>query len=505
MSILYLQESQHSPHTMTGLTNTTTRRLWQYLLVVAVLVVTQYPTASAETIREIILRHDELSNFRQALERTGFLEGILSQTDDPEEVYTVLAPSNEAIAKSQLFQTYMAGIHENPPTWKWHILRATRHHILDKVSYNSTELFDKKHDAHYSLEGPIKVSQFFGVLGGAGIVTADLKADNGYVHIMDEVIKAPFFEHSFASLTEQSEFGPDWLDRTSLKTIVDFVDGYHVYGHLLPQGQTHVGCRIRALNRIGLFYLPQCINGAPPTTIIQGEFLNETWKERTVTDFLEYTLIDRNYYNPDIPDRYQELIRATNNCSDMWVTKSVTGKLCFNDGCVVATPDSREYLANNGYGYVVDKCIVCSGVSMLANYGAEFTNYNLRDISQFLISSEWNLRNLSLSVGDGGPITLLASADSGFNIFNLEDTTKLSSDKWKPHQWDLLRHNILQGVYTEQDFIDLWYQNQTAYNLTTLAGQNVTFDLRHDEETNKDVVLVQGGDLWYPNIKGVDG
>lgn len=471
------------------------------------LIVTQclLPLALGETIRQIIENRNELSKFAQALRRTDFLEGILDQPVDDGDGegggYTILAPSNAAIENNEFFATYMEGIHENPPRWHWHIVRATRHHILDSVSYNSTELFDSKHDAHYSFEGPVEVSHFFGVIGGAGFETKDLKASNGYVHIMDKVIEAPFFQHSFASLTQQPEYGPDWLDRVSLKTIVDFVDGYHVYNNLLPQGQTHVGCRIRALNRIGLFYLPQCINGAPPTSIKHGEFLNETWTERTITDFLEYTIIDRLYYNRDIPDTYQELIRATNNCSDMWVTKSATGKLCFNDGCVVATPDSREYLASNGYGYVVDKCIVCSGVSMLANYGAEFTNYNLRDISQFLISSEWNLRNLSLSVGDGGPITLLAAADQGFSIFNLEDTTRLASDKWKPHQWDLLRHNILQGEYTEKDFKDIWAENQTAYNLTTLAGQNVEFDYDPEE----DVVLVQGGKLWKPNIKGVDG
>lgn len=460
------------------------------------------PCAANTSIRDIIMQREDLSLFRVALQRTGLLEDLLDKVGDPDSVYTVLAPSNEAIEKNDYFKTYMAGIHENPPRWHYHILRATRHHILDSVALNNTELFDKKYDVHYSLEGKVEVSQFFKVIGGAGIETPNLKADNGYVHIVDRVIEASFFEHSFSSLTLQSEFGPDWLDRVSLKTIVDFVDGYHVYNHLLEQGQTHVGCRIRALNRIGLFYLPQCINGAADTTIKKGEFLNETWKNRTVTDFLEYTLIDRNYYNRDIPNRYQELIRATNNCSDMWVTKSITGNLCFNDGCVVETPDSREYLANNGYGYIVDKCIVCSGVAMLANYGAEFTKYNLRDISQFLIASEWNLRNLSLSVGNGGKITLLAASDPGWDIFNLEDVTKLASDKWKPHQWDLLRHNILQGEYLEDDFIRLWEENgKTEYNLTTLAGQNVTFD--YDEK--RDTVLVQGGDLWWPNIKGVDG
>jgi uncharacterized surface protein with fasciclin (FAS1) repeats len=455
---------------------------------------------AAQSLRDLIMGTEEISEFRVALERTGYLEQILNELNDPDMVYTVLAPSNEAIDGNVYFQTYMKGIHENPPRWHYHIERATRHHILDGVALNTTQIFDQSKDVHYSLEGPVPVSHFFNVIGGASIQVSNLKAANGFLHIIDKVIEAPFFEHSLSSLEEQPEYGPDWLDRVSMQTIVDFVGARSTYNNILESGQTHVGCRIRGLNRIGLFYLPQTINQSPDIKF--GEFLNETWTNRTVHDFLEYTLINRNYYNRDIPDRYQELIMATNGCSHMWVTKSRTGTLCFNDACVVATPNSREYLANNGNGYVVDKCIVCSGVSMLTSYASEYTNYNMKDMSQYLTASEWNLRNLSLSVGDGGPITLFAASDPGFDIFNLEDITKLATDKWKPHQWDLLRHTMLQGEFLEEDLISLWHEhNETAYNMTMLSGQNVLFD--YDVEKNK--VLVDGGELWYPDIQGVDG
>ena len=53
----------------------------------------------------------------------------------------------------------------------------------------------------------------------------------------------------------------------------------------------------------------------------------------------------------------------------------------------------------------------------------------------------------------------------------------------------------------------LWNENgQQAYNLTTLAGQNVTFNLETDPDPTKaGKVVVNGGHLWYPDIKGVDG
>jgi len=139
---------------------------------------------------------------------------------------------------------------------------------------------------------------------------------------------------------------------------------------------------------------------------------------------------------------------------------------------------------------------------MLLNVAAEYTVYNLRDTAQFFISSEWNLRNLSRSVGDGGPVTMFASTNSGYNFFNLEDTTRLATDKWKPHMWDLLRHMMVQGVYLEQDLKDLYVGNgNQEYNLTSLAGQPITIGY----DSGRNVVQVDGGDLFYADIKGVDG
>ena len=89
-----------------------------------------------------------------------------------------------------------------------------------------------------------------------------------------------------------------------------------------------------------------------------------TFKNETIYNFLEYSLLPKNYYRTDIPDMYQGLVMPIHNCAHMWVTKGAHQRLCFNDGCQVATPHPREFLSSNGYGYVVDKCIVCPGVSM---------------------------------------------------------------------------------------------------------------------------------------------
>eukprot|EP00522_Entomoneis_paludosa_P014952 CAMPEP_0172453626 /NCGR_PEP_ID=MMETSP1065-20121228/10853_1 /TAXON_ID=265537 /ORGANISM="Amphiprora paludosa, Strain CCMP125" /LENGTH=731 /DNA_ID=CAMNT_0013205811 /DNA_START=128 /DNA_END=2323 /DNA_ORIENTATION=- len=459
------------------------------------------------TIRQILEGNDNLSLFRSSLSAIEWLE---EELDDPEKTFTVFAPTDDAIRASAYWKLYMEGIEENPVRWKWHLHHSCMNHIIADTKIGASELFDGTKNHIFSLEDSLIIAHNNQVIGGARMLSPNLEAVNGYVHVMDKVMNPDFYAHSFEELERQSEFGPDWLDRVSMQTIVDHLDARSYYTHLIEEGQTHVGCRIRALNRIGLFYLPKTLNRSPEIKF--GEFLNESFKEETKYNLIEYSLIHKNYYRQDMADHYMEWIMAANGCSHVLVTKSDTGRLCFNDGCQVATPKPREFLANNGQGYVVDKCIVCSGVAMLLEYAAVYTPFNLKDAAQFWETSEWNLRNLSMSAGNGGPVTVLASIDNAFNEFNAEDVARISTDKWKRHQWNFLHHQMIQGTYLEEDFVELWYNNSgRPYNITMISGENATFD--YDEERKK--VMVYGnavvdvnkryGDMWFSNLKGIDG
>jgi hypothetical protein len=60
---------------------------------------------------------------------------------------------------------------------------------------------------------------------------------------------------------------------------------------------------------------------------------------------------------------------------------------------------------------------------------------------------------------------------------------------------------MLQGIYLEQDLKDLYEVNAGEYNLTSLAGENITFGY----DAARDLIQYQGGDLFFTDIKGVDG
>jgi hypothetical protein len=138
---------------------------------------------------------------------------------------------------------------------------------------------------------------------------------------------------------------------------------------------------------------------------------------------------------------------------------------------------------------------------MLAEYAGDYTTHITKIVSQYFISSEWNRRNLSKSVGDGGPITLFAAVNDGWSSVNGEDATRLSTDVWKPHQLDLLRHMMVQGNFTEQMLRDRYVTEKGAYNMTSLANQ--TLQVMVDPVTNN--LTIAGGSILFNDIKGVDG
>jgi uncharacterized surface protein with fasciclin (FAS1) repeats len=282
-----------------------------------------------------------LNLFRDALQAAGLLDGYLSNTTVE---YTILAPSNAAIQASPEFQLYLQGTNETIPRWNHHLRQALQQHIIDGL-FNDTDIFDLQTSELLSHQDPIAINQLDLLIQSGQIVENNIVATNGIIHVIDKVIKTVFMSQSFSQLELQTEYGPDRLGRTAITDVVDFTGSREVLNQIRPEGQTFIGCRIRAFNRLEE-YLPQTSYGAP--LVIQGEFLNASLKNETIDNFIRYSLIPRNFYYEDVPDNFEELIFSENHCSHMWVTKR-KGELCFNNGCVVHDEGPfRTFLASNG-------------------------------------------------------------------------------------------------------------------------------------------------------------
>jgi uncharacterized surface protein with fasciclin (FAS1) repeats len=143
----------------------------------------------------------------------------------------------------------------------------------------------------------------------------------------------------------------------------------------------------------------------------------------------------------------------------------------------------------------------------MAKFAGDWTPFDLKDTAQFFVSTLWNLRDLRHSVGPRETITqnnltLFAPSIEAWAVLNLEDVTRLSTPEWIPHVRDLCGHMLVEGVLMEEDLKKRWYDNgKKGYNLTSLINETIPID--YDEQRGK--VLVSGGDLYYPDIKGYEG
>ena len=137
---------------------------------------------------------------------------------------------------------------------------------------------------------------------------------------------------------------------------------------------------------------------------------------------------------------------------------------------------------------------------MLVDVASIHTAYNLEDNAQLLGATEWNLRDIRQSVGDGTDVTMFASINTGWDFFNRDDMLRIVTDKWKIHMWNLMEHTMVQGAWTKKALADR-YNEIGPYKLTSLAGEPIQVDWN----PVKNEVTVAGGELFFPNIQGPDG
>jgi uncharacterized surface protein with fasciclin (FAS1) repeats len=299
-------------------------------------------SAAAVTVRDAIEVRDDVTRFQQALIALDMFEQVLG---DESQTFTVFAPSDSAIDDSELWNLYFVGIDENPPTWERHLRAAVNNCIVKGSVLRQNQIFNDQITSLESMQDRLLISQFLGRVAGAPIETADILASNGILHVMSGVLEPEFFDHSFADLEEQPEFGPDVLNRTSLVDVVNLSGSRGELGVVREQGTTFVGCRIRGYVRMGQDYLPQTINGA--FNVRDGELMNATRANETYAEMM-YSLIPQNYYSENIKPGFYDLVLPVNDCAHMWVNY-FEGTLVFNDGLTVETPEERTFLASNGY------------------------------------------------------------------------------------------------------------------------------------------------------------
>lgn len=293
-----------------------------------------HPVVS-QNLDGVLSLRPELSRFVESLKLFPELELLLKDND---QQVTLLAPSNDAIAKSSTR-------FDKPLDWKYHLNETIRSHfIVDALltadalnSLNSIRVL-AGHELQVYGENLVEEST---------LVTVDLQATNGILHIVDSVLPASFDQYSLADLETQTEFLPPPGGATGRPSLVNIVDSVG-REDLKPQeelGLTFLGCDSRALENIDQDY-DQTINNSP--SVLNGELLNKTRPtEEVLHQFVQYNLLQQNFYFDELSDGLLAASLPVGGCGHVWITKQ-NGRLCFGDACVLTEPQPRTYLASNG-------------------------------------------------------------------------------------------------------------------------------------------------------------
>ena len=147
------------------------------------------------------------------------------------------------------------------------------------------------------------------------------------------------------------------------------------------------------------------------------------------------------------------------------------------------------------------KPLVPPGLAEVLGYTALFTTINLKDMHQYYVSSGWNLRNLTKSIGTGhGSFNVFAPLQGGFGEFNIEVAVRISTLEWQRHLWDFLLHLTVEPAHTQEEWTQIVTDAGGYLEVKMLSGFNTTMRIEDGELT------IDGAKFLRPaNLKGVDG
>jgi transforming growth factor-beta-induced protein len=139
----------------------------------------------APTIAELATQTPELSILVQAAEKAG----LVDELNDRSARLTVFAPTNEAFA-ALLADLGLTSLDQVPPETAEAIL--LDHVVAKKLSSKRLARFDRRDVEPKALGGlSIDFDRSPAGVNDAGVVAADIKAANGYVHVIDKVLVDP--------------------------------------------------------------------------------------------------------------------------------------------------------------------------------------------------------------------------------------------------------------------------------------------------------------------------
>lgn len=468
------------------------------------------PCAAKKSIFEVADGDDRLGTLVAAVTAAG-LEETLSE----EESFTVFAPTDEA------FQNINATMLLEEP-WRAHLKSVVLHHVLGSEIYSEdfvegvpAETLEGTTIAIRSLD-PLQVEY-------AEIIDEDVKAGNGVVHVVDDVLLPPSMIQSIvdravaiptlstlvellapAGLAETLAGGgpftvfaptdaafaamPDGLlDRLAADALNNILR-YHVVPGIVLAEDLKDGAQLATL--LDGSSMDVTIMGT--TSVMRGSTKNAAMSSTMVNgativfaDVLASNgvvhLIDRLMLPPPPPAPPTTTTTTTTTTTGATAPAS-NGAAPSEITTTTTTPSSNEAAqTETNTDAIPDEFAFTMAVATISNLASAFDDF------ETLVSALGVAEMVDTLHGDG-PYTLLGPVNEAFGAVPLQ---KLLQKQWWAHLVALLSYHIIPDNLMASDF-------QLKTSVETLEGSAV-------DVTSQNPPMINGANIVFPDVEAANG
>jgi transforming growth factor-beta-induced protein len=417
----------------------------------------------SRSIVDLAIATPSLSTLVEAVSLFPDLATLLSSNGN----FTVFAPDNDAFAAllKAVGQTKLSDVPK--PV----IEKILKHHVIPSANLASTDLSDGQ-TAKSALGEDLKVSiTTNGVfIGGAQVTTADVKAGNGIIHLVKNVIVPPSMAPIVGSIVAPAYFNVNF---TTLIAAVENADP-SVLTTLLGNGPSN--------NGLTLF--------APTNAAFTAAGITALPNQATLNAVLTYHLVDGTVKAADLPKTTTAApARIATVGGNVYLSNKGNGVFLNGSTQVVAT----DIVGSNGVVHVINKTLlppsqkvvgIAAALSKAAN--PEFTTLVA------LLSDPAQAAVLEVLNGDG-PFTIFAPTDAAFaEIAGVTGTLTAKQIS------EVLKYHVIGAKVFSTDLANgVKPATLNTQTLTINVGDNVT--ISDADNTNADAKVIQ------TNINGLNG
>jgi transforming growth factor-beta-induced protein len=389
--------------------------------------VTTAPAPVTKNIVQLAQATPDLSTLVKAVVAATYVDSILSSVGP----FTVFAPNNSAFAK--LPAGALATLLK--PENKEELTDVLLYHVVSGTVLAS----DLKNESIKTVEGASLKVTILGanvMINDATVITPNVIASNGVVHIIDTVLMSP-------NIVQVAQATPD------LSTLVTAVVAANLTATLSSVGPVTVF----APNNSAFAKLP----AGALATLLKPE------NKKQLTDVLLYHVVSGTVLASDLKNESIKTVEGAN------VKVTITGTKVMINNATVITPN---VIASNGVVHIIDTVLMppfpaTKNIVQLAQATPELSTLVTAVVAA----------NLTGTLSSVGPFTVFAPTNSAFAKLPAGALATLLKPENKKQLTDVLLYHVVSGTVLASDLKNESIKTVEGANLkVTITGTKVTIN-----------------------------